>query len=964
MVCGVVSLFLNPPVLYRHLGPPYTIHRVTSSLIALLNLTTSIIQIYAAIVYILPPSSDHEMAEPTLGDKIYSVILTGSILIPNLLTAVMLVARFFQLRFPFRDQPKKYFFVLCSCVSLAQIVITSCFNSINTINLHWLPVIVLTHNTNPFTSMRIEEGSVNPVASLTSRLMNLSLPSMFQCKGKRRKLDERSAHPSRAENVLGSCEALKPINKTKSRNKTKFQKTFKPGDIFGPSDFTSTERSLFYQPRKAVNGSGSSRRSCTRYPNTVLEDFTAPLPKPSRHSAEPGQLFAFHKTAKAINVDADLLLEKPLGTKNGVAKYVHRKAPSEAPPKLPVKIKGEGKRKPNLASLFNNIWGTQETPIEDPPECSRPDITVTAADSTTNEAEDEMLECPGSPVYDPPTPIIPRRVQEPEISPFTSPHVDPLEEMDTKSSPSRPSSPTFNPTHDIDTKSSPSRPESPIFNPTHQMDTNSSPSRSESPTINHAQEMDTKPSPARPESPAINHVQEMDTKSSPTQPGSPIFDPLQEIEKNGHIHDDDGSGSSLSSPGSFETFITEIVEGADTEILDVPKFHETRYNLRGSLEDRGPLEVLDDVATILEEDVVSDNPQDGMGVLGYKVLSGSESKDIGLSRNTKVGRHRPKNNKVWKDQTNTIWGDESKTKKPWTGFGLKRRSPEKTPSKPLVPDVAVAFTDDVITPADILNDDVDVGVTASPIDDVITSADIDDTISTFMDKVFFSKPGPKSSKRRKTFPSGHQPFFPVSSVSPLFHMQDACEIQVKKLTPILCITRSKIRSYRGLKTPLYHDLPPTPPGPAGSSKSGRVRRPSSSSSSRKRRRKRTTSCLADDEGSGAEEDSSDKRKQVYQISGPLKNIALQDILLLKERSLVYLCNYYKLPSDGPAPLLVSRLHQMIRQSAVQVAFPKPRYLKYQPVPRRDKKGETWVGKTVAFKVKENRENNQLTDNKP
>eukprot|EP00116_Pleurobrachia_bachei_P001908 sb/3462170/ len=181
VVCGLISVILNPPVLYRHLGAPFTVHRVTSFLIALLNLTSSIIQIYAAFRYILPASENDPsrvLGYTTAVQRTYSVILTSVILIPNLLTAIMLAARYFQLRFPLRIQPKKRFFAVCSFVSFTQILIMICFYCVNLGNIKWSLYNVMAVNWNPFSS-----SSGSKTGMLGSMLMSLSIPSILQVAG-------------------------------------------------------------------------------------------------------------------------------------------------------------------------------------------------------------------------------------------------------------------------------------------------------------------------------------------------------------------------------------------------------------------------------------------------------------------------------------------------------------------------------------------------------------------------------------------------------------------------------------------------------------------------------------------------------------------------------------------------------------------------------------------------------------
>ena len=186
VVCGLISVILNPPVMYRHLGAPFTVHRVTSFLIALLNLISSVIQIYAAFRYILPDSEDDpntDFGGTTAGQRAYSALLSSVILIPNLLTAVMLTARYFHLRFPLRMPPKKGVFTTLAIVSIAQVIIMICFYSVNIVNIQWSVNTVMAFNWNPYSKPKPDGEHRNRNAILISMLTKLSIPSILQVAG-------------------------------------------------------------------------------------------------------------------------------------------------------------------------------------------------------------------------------------------------------------------------------------------------------------------------------------------------------------------------------------------------------------------------------------------------------------------------------------------------------------------------------------------------------------------------------------------------------------------------------------------------------------------------------------------------------------------------------------------------------------------------------------------------------------
>ena len=196
MVCGLISVVLNPPVLYRHLGAPFTVHRVTSFLIALLNLVSSIIQVYAAFAFILPTCDEDiqnlgnrtviypislscgEIVQVTTGIVVYSLTLTNVILLPNLFTAIMLIARYFQLTHPLRTPPKRLYLGIAVAVSVFQGTSTVRKSLANSQFVIWMQPLLLAANMNPF-----KFRSLNIPKQLVSLLLDLFLPFIFQVVG-------------------------------------------------------------------------------------------------------------------------------------------------------------------------------------------------------------------------------------------------------------------------------------------------------------------------------------------------------------------------------------------------------------------------------------------------------------------------------------------------------------------------------------------------------------------------------------------------------------------------------------------------------------------------------------------------------------------------------------------------------------------------------------------------------------
>ena len=193
VVCGLISAVLNPPVMYRHLGAPFTVLRVTGFLIALLNLTSSILQIYAAFAFILP-SCDEEIqtsgnntalpftntcravVQVTTGVLIYSMTLTTTIIIPNLMTTTMLIARYFQLKFPLRTPRKRLYLGIAGVVTVISTVSIVGKSLLNKRFVIWLQPVLLAANPNPF---NLE--AANTLQQLISLHITLLLPFTLGC---------------------------------------------------------------------------------------------------------------------------------------------------------------------------------------------------------------------------------------------------------------------------------------------------------------------------------------------------------------------------------------------------------------------------------------------------------------------------------------------------------------------------------------------------------------------------------------------------------------------------------------------------------------------------------------------------------------------------------------------------------------------------------------------------------------
>eukprot|EP00116_Pleurobrachia_bachei_P019194 sb/3479456/ len=198
VVCGLVSVVLNPPVLYRHLGAPFTVHRVTSFLIPLLNLISSILQIYASFAFILPTCDEYSQTSDsgnrteqitshlcgiievpvTTGVFVYSVTLTTTIMIPNLLTTTMLIARYFQLKFPLRTPRKRLYLAIAGVVSVLLTITTAGKSVLNKRFMVWLPPVLIAANLNPFNLK-----TANTLQQLFSLHITLLLPFVFQVVG-------------------------------------------------------------------------------------------------------------------------------------------------------------------------------------------------------------------------------------------------------------------------------------------------------------------------------------------------------------------------------------------------------------------------------------------------------------------------------------------------------------------------------------------------------------------------------------------------------------------------------------------------------------------------------------------------------------------------------------------------------------------------------------------------------------
>ena len=87
----------------------------------------------------------------------------------------------------------------------------------------------------------------------------------------------------------------------------------------------------------------------------------------------------------------------------------------------------------------------------------------------------------------------------------------------------------------------------------------------------------------------------------------------------------------------------------------------------------------------------------------------------------------------------------------------------------------------------------------------------------------------------------------------------------------------------------------------------------------------------------------------YVISGPLKHISMPDLWIQKASYLRYLCNFYKLQSEGELPSLVSRLHWYVLHLNSSTEVARQYYLRYTKLPSRVSPTTSWVQKVLSAK---------------
>eukprot|EP00116_Pleurobrachia_bachei_P008742 sb/3469004/ len=109
--------------------------------------------------------------------KVYSVSLMCCILNPHLYTALMMAARYYNIKYPLRSSLRKQFLVLITVAGCTQTAIYILQISINTEgSLVWWVPTGLAFNTNPYSS----KVSTRPEINIGAAITPLVLPLLFQ----------------------------------------------------------------------------------------------------------------------------------------------------------------------------------------------------------------------------------------------------------------------------------------------------------------------------------------------------------------------------------------------------------------------------------------------------------------------------------------------------------------------------------------------------------------------------------------------------------------------------------------------------------------------------------------------------------------------------------------------------------------------------------------------------------------